>query len=327
MQPCDPLPNSTYGFIGLGVMGYGMAKNLRRKIPETSKLVICELVKQRCDQWVAEVEGKVEVAHSPREDIIITMLPRGSHVLDAFTNAQTGLLSVAGSAATEMVFIECSTIEVAISLEVRRAVAASGLGIFVDSPVSGGRGGADNGTLTFMIGGEDAAFKRIRPIVATMANPESIFHCGRAGAGLATKQINNYLSAVSMLGVCEAMDLGSRYGLDPKTLAGVINVSTGMCYNSREQNPVKGVSDVSSAAKDFEDGFSTELCQGVLNMSIDLRREVGGRSVLAGAVARTYQKAVETDCCKGKDFRSVYKLFADDEHALDELSDIPGASV
>jgi 3-hydroxyisobutyrate dehydrogenase len=92
-----------------------------------------------------------------------------------------------------------------------------------------------------MVGGQKTLFDKILPILSTMGKPEPIFLCGDAGAGLATKQINNYLSGVTIIGVSEAMNMGSRYGLDPHVLAGVINVSSGKCYNSLDQNPVKGV--------------------------------------------------------------------------------------
>ncbi|KAK7219128.1 hypothetical protein V2G26_007131 [Clonostachys chloroleuca] len=119
-----------------------------------------------------------------------------------------------------------------------------------------------------------------------MGKPDNIFHCGKAGAGLETKLINNYLSAVNMIGVCQEMNMGRLYGSDPVKLAGVINSSTGMSRNSREQNPVKGVSPTASSATDFKGGFSTELCNGVLEMSMELARQLGAKSVLEPVVRR-----------------------------------------
>lgn len=112
--------------------------------------------------------------------------------------------------------------------------------------------------------------------------------------------------------------MGIRYGLDPKVLAGVINVSSGKNYNSLDQNPVKRVTATAAAAKDFEGGFSTELCKGVIDMAVDLGKEVGAKSVLAGVVQSTFEKACRNEKTSGKDCRSVYKLFAEDDgHALD----------
>lgn len=245
------------------------------------------------------------------------MLPKGPHVREVFTHPSNGLLSVPKSS-SEKLFLECSTIDVKTSLLVGEAVQMSGLGLFADAPVSGGPNGAVAGTLTFMVGSTPELFARVTTIVRTMGKEGSIFHCGPAGAGLATKQINNYLSAVCILGTCEAMNMGTRYGLDPKVLASVINVSSGKNYNSLDQNPVKGVTPTAASAKDFEGGFSTELCKGVIDMAVDLGKQVGAKSVLSDIVQSTFDKACKNEKTRGKDCRSVYKLFAEEDgHALD----------
>ncbi|KAG5661295.1 hypothetical protein KAF25_005417 [Fusarium avenaceum] len=314
----------SYGFIGLGIMGYGMAKNLRSKLPEQSDLIVCELNQARRGEFVQTAPGRVQVAKTPLEvvhksDIIITMLPRGEHVRQVFTDSETGLLSMSPDDGESKVFIDCSTIDVKTSQEIGQAVQQSGLGVFADAPVSGGQGGANAGTLTFMVGGEDDVFETIKPILALMGKSENIFHCGKAGAGLATKLINNYLSAVNMIGVCEGMNMGRLYGLDPVKLAEVINSSTGMSRNSREQNPVKGVSPTASSATDFQGGFSTELCNGVLEMSMDLAQQLDAKSVLEPVVRKLYGTAVKNEKCSGQDFRSIYRLFSENEG-----KDLPG---
>lgn len=170
-----------------------------------------------------------------------------------------------------------------------------------------------------MVGCSPELFTRAKPILSTMGKSSSIFHCGPAGAGLATKSINNYLSAICILGTSEAMNMGIRYGLDPKVLAGVINVGSGHGYNSDEQNPVKGVTETAAASKDFEGGFSTELCKGVVDMAVELGRDVGAKSVLSGVVQDVLGRAIRNEMCMGKDCRSVYRLFAEDDgKALDE---------
>jgi len=112
--------------------------------------------------------------------------------------------------------------------------------------------------------------------------------------------------------------MGIRYGLDPKVLAGVINVSSGKNYNSLDQNPVKGVTPTAAAAKEFEGGFSMELCKGVIDMAIDLGKEVGAKSVLSEIVRNAFSKACKNEKTSGKDCRSIYRLFAEDDgNALD----------
>lgn len=310
-------------------MGYRMANNLQSKLPANSVLVVCEVVQHVLEKFVSETKGLVRVAKTPKEvseqsvsrddvsiywhlltgmkDIIITMLPAGKHVKQVFTEPSNGLLSISKPLKPKL-FIECSTIDVPTSLEVAEAVSQSALGSFADIPVSGGPTGAEAATLTFMAGGSTDVIERVKPIVMTMG--KTFFHCGGAGAGLATKQINNYISGICMLGTAEAMNLGIRYGLDPKVLAGVINSSTGRSYNSIEQNPVKGISPNSSAERDFENGFSIELCKGVLHMAIDLGERVGARLPLSQGLIDTYEAASMDDRCKGKDCRSVYRYVA-----------------
>ncbi|OBT53930.1 hypothetical protein VE04_05139 [Pseudogymnoascus sp. 24MN13] len=311
------LPLGDYGFIGLGIMGYPMAQNLRKALPPTSTLVICELAQKQIDKFILETSqhGPIKVVSSPKEvsensDFIITMLPKGPHVLVVFTNPTNGLLPAAPSVSPKF-FLDCSTIETATSLKVGKAVESSGLGRFADSPVSGGPNGAYSATLTFMVGGSTEIFELVSPVLAAMGKRDSLFHCGPAGAGLATKQINNYLSAVSIIGVCEAMNMGVRYGLDPKILSGVINVSSGKCYNSLDQNPVKGVTSTAAASKDFEGGFSMELCKGVVEMAVQLGKDVGAKNVLSDLVMKTFEDASQDERCKGKDCRSVYRYISE----------------
>lgn len=249
------------------------------------------------------------------------MLPKGAHVWDVFTNKDTGLLSCDPSLPSQLenkIFIECSTIDIETSLrtahEVAQSAARSNVEYdFVDAPVSGGVNGANAGTLSFMVGtGTPALFENVRPILSLMGKPENIFHCGLVSSGLATKQINNYLSCITMIGTCEAMNIGLRSGLDPTKLCSVIAVSTGACYNCNDQNPVRGVSARASAARDFEAGFTTEMAKGVLDMALAHGETVGAKSLLGNVVSKFYEMAASHDKCKGKDFRSIWRLFAED---------------
>ncbi|KAJ1324655.1 3-hydroxyisobutyrate/3-hydroxypropionate dehydrogenase [Microdochium nivale] len=306
-----------YGFIGIGQMGWGMALNIRKKIPASAKMVICEVSGARRNAFIEQVEAtgqRVEAAQTPREvaeraDIIVTMLPKGEHVRHVYTDKETGLLSIAPQD-RKIRFLECSTIEAATSTEVGREVARSGLGSFVDAPVSGGPNGANAGTLTLMVGAaSEADYDSALPVLEMMG--KNIFYCGAPGAGLASKQINNYLSAASTVAVCEAMNMGVKAGLDPKVLAALINVSSGRCYNSKEQNPVKGVTPGATSENDFAGGFSVELCKGVLEMAVALAKDVDAQLLLGDTILRLYGKAVADERTKGRDSRSVYRLIAD----------------
>jgi 3-hydroxyisobutyrate dehydrogenase-like beta-hydroxyacid dehydrogenase len=248
------------------------------------------------------------------QDVIITTLPRSAHVHDAYTNPETGLLAATKNKKdnnTPTLFIECSTIEVATSLEIRRKVQESQAGEMIDAPVSGGPNGANAGALTIMVGGSEELYQKALPILGSMGKQGNIFLCGPPGAGLATKQINNYLSSVCTIGTCEAMNMGLKYGLDAKVLGAVINSSSGRCYNSLEQNPVKGVTPGAASERDFVGGFSVELCKGVLDLAVALGDQVGAQLLLSDSVLRVYEKAVKDPRTKGLDSRSVIRLFAD----------------
>ena len=295
-----------------------MAQNLRRRIPRSAKLIINELNQDIVHRFLDETQPRKNISTAStasevasQADIIITMLPAGPHVKAVFTDPSTGLL--AGSPKNrQILFMECSTIDVATSNAMNELVTAAGHK-FVDAPVSGGYNGAVAGSLTFMIGGSEPLFEEVKPLAEAMGKKENIYHCGKQGAGLATKQINNYLGFVSMLGVSEAFNMGRLYGLNPKTLASVINVSTGRCYNSSSENPVKGVSPTASVNKDFQGGFSIELCKGVVEMALQLGEQVGAKSVLRDTVLQTLAGASEDPRVKGRDYRSIYLYIADIE--------------
>lgn len=132
------------------------------------------------------------------------MLPRSPHVEDVFTHPITGFLSALTSTASPRLFLECSSIDVATSTSLAAQVQASGQAVFVDAPVSGGPAWSDAGTLTFMVGTPSSElFELVKPILSLMGKEENIYQCGGLGAGLATKQLNNYLGYVGYLGLCE----------------------------------------------------------------------------------------------------------------------------
>ncbi|EME81570.1 uncharacterized protein MYCFIDRAFT_154262 [Pseudocercospora fijiensis CIRAD86] len=310
------LPSGTYGFIGLGNMGYGMAMNVRKKMPSGSILVVCELDQARKEDFCSEARqyGKVEIADTPKEvaercDTIITSLPHGPAVSKVFTDPTTGLVAASKPSASKL-FLETSTIEVSTSLQVLKAVESSGLGVFLDAPVSGGIPPAANGTLTFMVGGPKSLFDQASPVMSLMGT--KLFHCGKAGAGLATKQINNYVAYCSYIALCEGMNTGVKYGLDPKVLNDVINASSGCCWNSLHMNPVKGVQPDSSASRDFQGGFKVELAKGVTDMAVQLMEEVGAKHVFGDVMRDVFARAVKSPLCAGMESRSVWRLFTVD---------------
>ena len=224
------------GFIGLGNMGAPMAHNLLKAGHQLSVFDLnAAAVENLVGAGALPVDSPTAIAQGNAE-LIITMLPAAPHVKSVYLG-ENGLIA---SARAGVMLIDCSTIDPHSAREVAKAAAEHG-NPMLDAPVSGGTGGAAAGTLTFMVGGSDADFDRAQPILAAMG--KNIVHCGAAGNGQVAKVANNMLLGISMIGVAEAMALGVALGMDAKTLAGVINTSSGRCWSSDTYNPFPGVLD------------------------------------------------------------------------------------
>ena len=171
--------------------------------------------------------------------------------------------------------------------------------------MSGGVVGATAGTLTFMLGCSPDKMSAVEPTLLHMGR--KVLHCGEQGAGLSAKLANNYLLALNNIATAEAMNLGMKWGLDPATLAGVINVSTGRCWPSEVNNPVKGVVEGSPASRDYRGGFGISLMKKDLRLAMVAAKEAGARMELADSAMGVYEKADKEERCKGRDFSVVYR--------------------
>ena len=266
-----------FGFIGLGMMGYPMARNLASRLPKSSKLYIFDVNNTALDKFVKEFSGTlpdIKISKSAREvtenaQTIVSMLPEDSHVRSVYMTAETGALAAKSTSSARKLFLDCSTIDTVSSLAVRDAVLKSSLGEFADCPVSGGVMGAEAATLSFMVGSEGDAeiFSRIKPVLSCMGKSERIFPCGPAGSGLGAKLSNNYLAGVTTLVTAEAMNLGIRLGLDPKNLAKIFSVSTGQNFITDKNNPVPGVTAGAPAERDYQGGFRIALAKKDLGLA------------------------------------------------------------
>jgi 3-hydroxyisobutyrate dehydrogenase len=187
----------------------------------------------------------------------------------------------------------------------------AGQGRFVDAPMSGGVVGAAAGTLTFMLGAEPSLVPRVEPVLLRMGR--RVLHCGEQGAGLSAKLANNYLLAIMNIATAEAMNLGMRCGLDPQTLANVINVSTGKCWPSEVNNPVKGVVEGSPASRDYQGGFGVSLMKKDLTLAMLAAKEAGAQLELADKARDVYESTEKDEHCKGRDFSVVYRYLGGKE--------------
>src|SRR5690606_7937604 len=251
-------------FIGLGNMGGPMAANL---VKAGHTVHGFDLLPQHLDE--AKANGLV-VASSAQEavadvDVVITMLPAGKHVLAVYED-------IAPKARKDSLFIDCSTIDVDSARKAHELAASHGH-LSIDAPVSGGTGGASAGTLTFMAGGSDEAFRRGEPVLQPMAG--KIVHCGGDGAGQAAKICNNMILGISMIGVSEAFVLAEKLGLSHQALFDVASTSSGQCWSLTTYCPVPGPVPTSPANRDYKPGFAAALMLKDLKLSQEAAQSAG----------------------------------------------------
>ncbi len=292
------------GFIGLGNMGAPMAHNL---LKAGHQLSVFDLNAAAVDNLVGAgalpVDSPTAIAQGNAE-LIITMLPAAPHVKSVYLG-ENGLIA---SSRAGVMLIDCSTIDPHSAREVAKAAAEHG-NPMLDAPVSGGTGGAAAGTLTFMVGGSDADFDRAQPILAAMG--KNIVHCGAAGNGQVAKVANNMLLGISMIGVAEAMALGVALGMDAKTLAGVINTSSGRCWSSDTYNPFPGVLDNVPSSRGYSGGFGSDLMLKDLGLATEAAKQVR-QPVVLGALAQQLYQSFSAQGHGGLDFSAIINQYRKD---------------
>jgi 3-hydroxyisobutyrate dehydrogenase len=312
-------------------MGYPMALNLRKGLDDSHTVLICDVSSDALTRFQhdAKNHGPVDIIKSgyeaiQRADTVITMLPDSNAVKKVYLDPKSGILAGAESAlksddskAAGKLIMECGTIETSTILEVAKATSqspASSHLTFVDAPVSGGPMGAQDGTLAFMAGMNNKdVYPRVKGYLSHMGKPDAIFLCGDIGAGTAFKVINNYLSAITSLAASEALNIGTKMGLDVSLLTDVINVSGGQCWVTSKSNPVPGIQANVPSSRDYEGGFRIELCRKVLGMGSELAEMVGARTILDKPTLQAFDEAMGDERYKGKDARVVYKWLNESE--------------
>ncbi|MBA3477326.1 MAG: 3-hydroxyisobutyrate dehydrogenase [Lautropia sp.] len=290
-------------FIGLGNMGGPMAANLAKAGHVLSAF---DLSRSACDQAAA---AGLEIAASAAKavadaEVVISMLPASRHVEGLYlgSDGQPGLLP--GIRPGSLV-IDCSTIAPATSRRVALAAAQQGLSM-IDAPVSGGTAGAAGATLTFMIGGEEEALTRARPLLEAMG--KNLFHAGAAGAGQAAKICNNMLLGILMIGTSEALALGLANGLDPKVLSEIMRRSSGGNWALEKYNPLPGVMEGVPASRNYAGGFGTDLMLKDLGLAMESALATGAATPL-GSLARNFYALHSAEGSGALDFSSIIGRF------------------
>lgn len=264
-------------FIGLGNMGNPMAANL---VKAGHKVTGFDLVEANLE--TARANG-ASVAASAREaiagaEVIITMLPAGKHVVSVYED-------IVPAAAKGTLFIDSSTIDVESARKAHKIAADAGM-LSVDAPVSGGVGGAEAGTLTFMAGGSADAFAKAAPVLKPMAG--KVVNCGDAGAGQAAKICNNMILGISMIGVGEAFVLAEKLGLSHQALYDVASTSSGQCWSLTTYCPVPGPVPNSPANRDYKPGFAAALMLKDLKLAQEAAQNAGAVTPLGAEATQLY---------------------------------------
>jgi 3-hydroxyisobutyrate dehydrogenase len=268
------------GFIGLGNMGLPMAANLIKAGHQVEGFDVSAPSIKRLVQAGGAAAASVKGASS-RGDIVITMLPSGAEVREVYL----GTAGILESANAGTVLIDSSTIDVESARVVAVAAEARGLSM-IDAPVSGGVGGAQAGTLTFMVGGPEAAFVRAKPILEAMG--KTIVHAGGPGNGQAAKICNNMILGVSMIAVSEAFVLAEKLGLDAQKLFDISSKSSGQCWSLTTYCPVPGPVPTSPANRDYQAGFTAAMMLKDLRLAQDAARACDAATPLGAEAAALY---------------------------------------
>ena len=275
---------ATVGFIGLGNMGLPMVRNL---LKAGHSVTVLDLSDERV---AAAVEAGAVAGTSVENcgtdvDIVITMVPEGRHTLQIYETS--GILSASRPDTT---FVDCSSIDVASARRAHELATNAGRRS-LDAPVSGGVSGAENGTLTLMVGGEAETLDAVRPVLDAVAG--LIVHCGAACAGQTVKMCNQMMVATNMAGVAEGFILAQHAGIDPKVLYDVVNSSSGQSFAMTNYVPVPGLIETGRAEHDFAPGFTTALMLKDVKIFQQAAADAGLASPVGSAVASLYEESAD----------------------------------
>ena len=281
------------GFIGLGNMGAPMAANLVKAGHEVTGFDTAEV----------DIPG-VTMAASAAEaaagaEVVITMLPNGEILRKVAAE-------IVPAMAPGAVFLDCSTVDVDSARAVAAEAQAAGLSA-LDAPVSGGVGGAEAGTLTFMVGGDAAGFETAKPLFETMGR--KAVHCGPSGNGQAAKICNNMILGATMIVTCEAFALADKLGLDRQAMFDVVSTSSGQSWSMNTYCPAPGVGPTSPADNAYQPGFAADLMLKDLRLAMQAAETADADTPIGRAACELYARFVEEEDGAGRDFSAMLPRF------------------
>ncbi len=269
----------TVGFIGLGSMGSGMTRNLAKN---GFPLVVNDVRRAAADEVIGMgatwADSPAQVAAA--SDLVITMLPTPRHVAEV-ASGPAGILAGIADGGT---WIDMSTSVPEPVDQIAAANAHRGLHL-LDAPVSGMSVGAANGTLQIFVGADADDYRRVRPVLEGMGDPERILHVGGKGAGYAVKLMINQLWFSHLVATAEVLAIGVRAGVDLAVLRNSL-VASPANSNFVERDVLCVLND-----GNYDEGFAIALACKDLGLSIDLARSVGVPAELSALVEQVYRRA------------------------------------
>lgn len=282
-------------------MGFHMAGNVRKKMDRNSTLHIFDVNTAACQRFVETFStyGPITIAGSAKDvarvsKTVISMLPMDQHARAVHLDRVDGI--IAAPACSSRLILECSTLSIKTGREIGEQMMKAGAGAYLDTPVSGGVGGAEAGTLSFFCGysdteGTKAIANRTRDVLAWMGSAARIHFCGDLGAGLVSKIVNNYMGLGNLAVAAQGMAFGVRHGIDRKTLFQCIRGSSGDSWVWEFMQPAPGVIPRTASSQGFKAGFTPRLCVKDIGLGITAAQEVGIDATIGKVALELYKQA------------------------------------
>lgn len=284
------------GFVGLGAMGLPMTRHLLEAGHQVTVASRSPGPVQRAVSLGA-VDGDSPVGVAEAGEVVFLCVPSSPQVVEVVS-------AMLPSLGPGKVVVDCSTIDPDVTREQHALVTDTGAG-FIDAPLSGGTAGAEAGTLTLMVGGEEATLARVRPVLDAFA--ARIVHVGGPGMGQVVKLCNNLIYAAQMLATAEATAMALKSGVDLVKFHDVLTHATGDCVAVRTRLPVPGVLAESPASNGWRPGFMTDL----MAKDLDLALAYGARAGVPLASTATVRQFLTAATVAGygrEDFSSLAKV-------------------
>jgi 3-hydroxyisobutyrate dehydrogenase len=289
------------GFIGLGNMGFPMARNILRTGIEINAFDLSDDAMQKANELGMKAKRS---AKEVLEDIdaLITMLPNDAAVENIFL--KENLLEEIND---NIIIIDSSTINPQVAKKVSAKASLKGISM-LDAPVSGGVKGAELGTLTFIVGGDKADLQKAAPLLDIMG--DKTFYAGQAGAGQIAKLCNNMLLAIHMCGTAETIAMGVNNGLNPAILSEIMKNSSGGNWSLEKYNPYPGVMKGAPANNNYSGGFLNSLMLKDLNLAEELAVQSQSNTPM-GRLAKELYEELNNQGLEGLDFSSIQQNYLD----------------